>query len=231
MTARPTGTPPRRHHGIEIAASRLIAPRKREIASAIRATLRREGCPRARISVAVVDDATIAHLHARYLGIEGPTDVLSFDLGGADGEVDGEVVVCRDAARREARRRGIPFAEELLRYVIHGTLHLLGHLDDSPARAKIMHRIEDAVLRDVTGDRAVLGRRSRAEHARRSRQATAAGASRAPPARQRRRPVDAGKKRRREANKVGPSKTATGRAPAPRGRTTRRRGGSKGAAG
>jgi probable rRNA maturation factor len=119
------------------------------IAAAVRATLRRESCATATVSVAIVDDTTMAGLHARYMGIAGPTDVMSFDLGGQGAaEVDGEVVVSGDTARREAKRRRIPTEPELLRYVIHGTLHLLGYLDDRPERAKRMHRIEDEVLRE-----------------------------------------------------------------------------------
>jgi probable rRNA maturation factor len=98
--------------------------------------------------VAVVNDDAMADLHKRYLGIAGPTDVLSFDLSDAPGggTVDGQVVVSEDTARREARRRGLLFEQELLRYVIHGALHLLGHSDNTPAHAATMHRIEDELL-------------------------------------------------------------------------------------
>ena len=98
--------------------------------------------------MAVVDDGVITDLHARYRGIREPTDVLAFDLSDApgDGAVDGEIVVSEDTARREATRRGLPFEEELARYVIHGALHLLGHSDDTPAGAEAMHRIEDELL-------------------------------------------------------------------------------------
>jgi probable rRNA maturation factor len=41
--------------------------------------------------------------------------------------VVGDVYVCPWVARREARRRRVPFREELRRYVVHGTLHVLGY--------------------------------------------------------------------------------------------------------
>lgn len=147
---------------VEVSGRRLSRPQRNRIVDAVGATLRREGCRRAAVSVAIVDDTTIAALHERFLAIPGPTDVLSFDLrddagpagAAGDHDIEGEVVVSRDTARREAKKRRLPTEEELLRYVIHGTLHLLGYLDDKPERAKKMHRGEDEVLRALRETRA-----------------------------------------------------------------------------
>lgn len=129
---------------IEVWPERLDRRWRRLVAAAARATVQREGGAPGRLSIAVVRDSAIAELHERYLGLPGPTDVMAFDLG--DGELDGQIVVSADAARREARARRLPFEQELLRYVVHGTLHLLGHRDDTPARAARMHAIEDELL-------------------------------------------------------------------------------------
>lgn len=139
---------------IEVALRRGGGRERAGITEAVRATLRRERCTRAALSVAIVDDATIADLHARYLHIDGPTDVLSFDLSDEADDphergIDGEVVVSYDTARREARARGLTLRAELLRYVIHGTLHLLGHRDDTPRRRAGMRRVEDEVLESL----------------------------------------------------------------------------------
>ncbi len=141
---------------IAVAGKHLGPGTTSRLVRAVRAALQRERCRKAVVSLAVVDDATIAELHSRYLGLAGPTDVMSFDLrdrpkgscGRRGGEVDGEVVVSMETARRQARRRRIPAEQELLRYAVHGTLHLLGHRDDRPDRAAAMHRIEDEVLRE-----------------------------------------------------------------------------------
>ncbi|MGB9624130.1 MAG: rRNA maturation RNAse YbeY, partial [Phycisphaerae bacterium] len=69
-----------------------------------------------------------------------------------------------ETACRQARRRRIPAEQELLRYAVHGTLHLLGYRDDSPDRAAAMHRIEDEVLRE-SGPRCDAGaKRRKASH-------------------------------------------------------------------
>ena len=100
------------------------------------------------ISVAVVDDATIAQLHERYLEDGRATDVLAFDLrdDSEDAAIDGEIVVSAEIARRQAERLGLTEGEEVLRYVIHGALHLLGHDDKTTAQRKKMSLEEDRIL-------------------------------------------------------------------------------------
>ena len=78
--------------------------------------LRDAGVRKARISVAVVDDETIARLNWRYLRHRGPADVLSFLLDQSDG-LEGEVVVGAQTALRTAPRYGWPPHDELLLYV------------------------------------------------------------------------------------------------------------------
>ena len=71
----------------------------------------------------------MSRLNHRYLGHHGPTDVISFGLGrvGRRGAVVGDVYICAEIARENAKAQGISAGEELLRLVIHGTLHVLGH--------------------------------------------------------------------------------------------------------
>lgn len=125
-----------------------IANRQRKMRIPTREVLRRArrllgGRP---LSLAFVEDAEIRRLNRRFLGRDRATDVLAFRLDAgfpAAGEFFGEVVVSAETAVREARRRGIPAAEELLRYVIHGILHLLGYDDRRPrGRARMWERQE-----------------------------------------------------------------------------------------
>jgi probable rRNA maturation factor len=66
-------------------------------------------------------------LNREWLGHDWPTDVLAFGLPGPDGAVTGDVYICPAVARAEAEARGLTPGEELVRLVIHGTLHVLGH--------------------------------------------------------------------------------------------------------
>ena len=112
----------------------------------------------AELSVLFVDEAAIAELNSKFLGKDGPTDVLAFpidqeptdsgrspDSGGSGpgftGEVEeapallGDVVVCPAVAHRNAAEHTGSFEDEMALLVVHGVLHLLGmdHLDDDEA--------------------------------------------------------------------------------------------------
>jgi probable rRNA maturation factor len=124
---------------------RLRLDRKR-IARGVRAALRLTGKRRAAVSVAIVDTATIHELNRRHLAHDYPTDVLSFLLGDEDGWIEGEVIVSADAAAESARRFGWKPADELLLYVVHGTLHLAGFDDTTRTALRRMRKAEREVL-------------------------------------------------------------------------------------
>jgi probable rRNA maturation factor len=112
--------------------------------------LRELGRPKAELSIALVDDAAIAELNSRYRGVEGATDVLSFSLvEGAHaerrGELLGDVVVSLDTAAVQARRGRRSLDDEVLRLLIHGTLHLLGHDHERDDEARRMRAEERRV--------------------------------------------------------------------------------------
>ena len=106
--------------------------------SAVRAVLDEEGISAGSVSIAVVDDTTIHQLNRRWLQHDWATDVLSFALERGEGYLEGDVVVSADTAAATARRYDWSTADELLLYVLHGTLHLVGYDDTTPqARAEM----------------------------------------------------------------------------------------------
>jgi probable rRNA maturation factor len=117
---------------------------------AVERIVRDAGIAEARISVAVVDDAAIAGLHQEFLNDPEPTDVLSFVLEQSPGILEGEVIVSADTAQASAPRYGCTADEELLHYVIHGTLHLVGYDDTTPSKRTVMRRRERKYLRKMT---------------------------------------------------------------------------------
>jgi probable rRNA maturation factor len=100
------------------------------------------------VSVALVGDALMSKLHMQFMGIAGPTDVLTFELehDRRGKVVEGEVVVCVPEARRRAREHGTRVEHELLLYAIHGLLHLSGYDDLTEADYLAIHREEDRIL-------------------------------------------------------------------------------------
>lgn len=100
------------------------------------------------ISIALVGDATMSRLHQDFMGIPGPTDVLTFELDhdAAGTCTAGEIVICVPEARRRCVDHGVSLDRELLLYALHGMLHLAG-LDDRTDKAfEAMHRTEDQIL-------------------------------------------------------------------------------------
>ena len=122
-----------------------------QLVRAVRAAL--GDTPARSISVAIVDDASIASLHERFLGDSRATDVLAFDLrdNPAAGPIDGEVVISAETAARQAARLKVHPREELLRYAIHGTLHLAGFDDNTPADRRLMRSEENRILARLNG--------------------------------------------------------------------------------
>lgn len=106
----------------------------------------------AELSVALVDDETIEALNARYRDRRRPTDVLSFSLldgvhSERRGALLGDVVIGLETAQRQARRGRRSLEDEVVRLLIHGVLHLLGHDHERPDEASAMRSEERRVLR------------------------------------------------------------------------------------
>lgn len=78
------------------------------------------------ISVTFLGRDEMRRVNREWKGRDAPTDVLAFGLAGLAPAVLGDIYICPWVARREARARHLPFEQELLRLVVHGTLHVLG---------------------------------------------------------------------------------------------------------
>jgi len=105
---------------------------------------------RKNLSIAFVTNAAIRKINRRFLSHDFATDVLSFPL---DTDLVGELVISAEYAAGEASRRKIPVEEELLRYVAHGILHLLGYDDHRPADRTRMWARQERELRKILAPR------------------------------------------------------------------------------
>ena len=96
---------------------------------------------------AVVDADEIASLNRRYLDRDEVTDVLSFDLSEAGSpDVSAQIVVCGDMAAEVGPRHGLSADDELMLYVIHGLLHLMGYDDAETRQAERMKTRQEELL-------------------------------------------------------------------------------------
>lgn len=115
------------------------------------------------ITLVVVADAEMAKLHEQFTGVEGTTDVLTFDHRDDKRQpIESDLILCLDTACREAKERGHETRLEVLLYAVHGLNHLLGGDDHTYAGAKAMHQWEDKML-SAAGFGAVFHRPNAAE--------------------------------------------------------------------
>ena len=105
--------------------------------------------PNGQVGVAVLTDPAIRQLNKQYLNHDYATDAISFVLERSHDFVEGEIAVSAETAQREAAHYGWPAADELLLYVVHGALHLVGGDDTTPAGAAEMRRREREVLATI----------------------------------------------------------------------------------
>ncbi|MEO7711983.1 MAG: rRNA maturation RNase YbeY [Gemmatimonadaceae bacterium] len=128
-------------NGVRIAVARARVERVAE------RVLRAEQVRNARLSIAFVTDREIARLNWDHLRHRGPTDVISFRFaaGARNAPVTGDVYIAPGVARRNAAVHRTGVREELLRLVVHGVLHVLGHdhpTDDSRIHSPMWRRQE-----------------------------------------------------------------------------------------
>lgn len=91
------------------------------------------------LTIVLTDDAQLHDLNRDYLGIDAPTDVLSFPASETDPETArrylGDVLISIPRAEEQARAAGHALEAETQLLTVHGTLHLLGY-DHAEAEEK-----------------------------------------------------------------------------------------------
>ncbi len=96
------------------------------------------------LGIYVVGASEMTRLNETFLRHRGSTDVITFDYGepAQPGLLHGEIFVCLDEARAQARRFRTTWQSELVRYVVHGLLHLQGFDDHRVGERRRMKREE-----------------------------------------------------------------------------------------
>lgn len=126
---------------------RSVRVSRRRLEELIRFVARREGVRLGQVDLAIVGRKAIEEANVHYLRHAGPTDVISFDL--SNSQVRGicaQLVVCGPVAAEQAPLHGTTSLEELMLYVIHGLLHVIGYDDLAIRPAAKMHARQDELL-------------------------------------------------------------------------------------
>jgi probable rRNA maturation factor len=130
---------------VDVARDGVTVPvssaRVREI---VRAVCEGERVRAGMVSLTFVTNRVMAKMHREFLGHRGATDIITFELDAADGVTMGDIYIAPDVARANARAHGVGVREEMIRLVIHGTLHVLGYTHPEDERtASVMWRKQE----------------------------------------------------------------------------------------
>ncbi|MXV14715.1 rRNA maturation RNase YbeY [Hufsiella ginkgonis] len=109
-------------------------------------TLRAEGKSLGDLNFIFCTDSYLLSINQQYLDHNTYTDIITFDNGGIENQVAGDIFISVDRIRENASLFGVSEREELHRVIIHGTLHLVGYGDKSVKDKKLMTSKEDQYL-------------------------------------------------------------------------------------
>jgi probable rRNA maturation factor len=104
----------------------------------------------AELGISLVGAKEMAEVNWNFLRHEGSTDVITFDHAEKWKQVYGELFVCADDAIRQAKKFKTSWQSEIVRYIVHGVLHLLGHDDVNVKAKRKMKSEEDRLLRELS---------------------------------------------------------------------------------
>jgi probable rRNA maturation factor len=129
----------------------------KEIVQAVFAELKIESVESVELGISLVGAREMTLLNETFLKHEGSTDIITFDYqepgtGSRKPELKlhGELFICVDEAILQAKRFRSTWQAEIVRYVVHGILHLLGHDDLKPALRRRMKREENRLVRRLS---------------------------------------------------------------------------------
>ena len=100
------------------------------------------------IGVSVIGEKAMSHMNEGYLRHKGSTDVITFGYTDANRPkaLAGEIFVCLDEALAQAPQFQVSWQNELVRYIVHGILHLSGYDDKTAAARRKMKREENRLM-------------------------------------------------------------------------------------
>ncbi|NHD18512.1 MULTISPECIES: rRNA maturation RNase YbeY [Actinopolyspora] len=145
---------------IEIANESAVGVPETTIVSVARFALDQMGVSRlAELSIVLVELDVMADLHERWMDLSGPTDVMAFPMEEYEAPrspestdsgpgVLGDIVLCPEFARDQARNAGHRMEDELYLLTVHGVLHLLGYDHAEPEEEREMFGLQNRLLEE-----------------------------------------------------------------------------------
>lgn len=98
------------------------------------------------LPINIISANQIKQINKKYLNHDYSTDIITFNYSGNTANLDGEIFISAEDAYFNAKKFGVTFADEILRLIIHGILHLVGYDDKNHAEKQKMKQIEDKLF-------------------------------------------------------------------------------------
>ena len=121
------------------------------VENAAAAALKQQAAPpEADLTIVLTDDEQLHELNLQWMGVDGPTDVLSFPSEEIDPESGnrylGDILISVERAAAQAQAVGHAVEAEIQLLVVHGVLHLMGHDHADPEEKASMWKAQAEIL-------------------------------------------------------------------------------------
>lgn len=127
---------------------------KKDVERAARAALTHQNqASEVELSIVLTSDERLRQLNRDYLGIDSPTDVLSFPASESDPDTGspylGDILISIPRAKAQAKIAGHALESEIQLLIVHGVLHLLGHDHAQPREKAKMWKAQKEILESL----------------------------------------------------------------------------------
>jgi probable rRNA maturation factor len=102
------------------------------------------------INVVFLSDDELLKMNVEYLGHDYYTDIITFNYAENPKRIEAELYISIDRVKENAETNHVSFNEEMIRVIIHGTLHLAGFDDQTDAEKTEMRRLEDQYIKSAS---------------------------------------------------------------------------------
>ncbi|MGC9365531.1 MAG: rRNA maturation RNase YbeY [bacterium] len=122
-------------------------PQQKNYQELIRSILSHLNISHGEMSISILNEQQIKSYNYRYRQVNSPTDVISFP---SEIEGDwGDILICPEIIKENAKRFNINFTQELIRVIAHGILHLLGYNHDNRLNKSKMFKLQEDIVKNM----------------------------------------------------------------------------------